>query len=80
LTASCTMPAGGGCDCTLGADGQSCDQGIVCCVAPSPQAECLCTLGTNMCWLGYRQVQQCDAPAIGCGANTQVVSCSIPTH
>jgi hypothetical protein len=78
LTASCTQEPGGGCDCSLGSDGQTCNMGVVCCVAPSPQQECLCTFGVNTCWQGYRQVQQCDAPAIGCGANNQVVSCSVP--
>jgi hypothetical protein len=78
LTASCTHPGGGGCDCTLGSDGQSCNDGVVCCVAPSPQSECLCTYQVNSCWDGYRQVSQCDALAIGCGANNRVSSCSIP--
>jgi hypothetical protein len=79
LTASCTHPAGGGCDCTLGSDGQSCNDGVVCCVAPSPQSECLCTYGVSTCWDGYRTAPQgCNAPAIGCGANSQLSSCSIP--
>jgi hypothetical protein len=72
-------PAGGGCDCTLGGDGQICNEGVVCCVAPSPESECLCTFGVNSCWDGYRAVPQCDAPSIGCGANNQVSSCSIPS-
>ena len=76
FTASCMHPAGGGCDCTLGTDGQSCKDGVVCCV--SPESDCLCTYGVSSCWDGYRTVSQCDGPAIGCGANNQVSSCSVP--
>jgi hypothetical protein len=77
LTAACTYPAGGGCDCTLGTGGNVCNDGTVCCV--SPENECLCTYGVSTCWTGYKTVAQCDAPSIGCGAGQQqVTSCSVP--
>jgi hypothetical protein len=77
LTATCTQPGGGGCSCSLGTDGQTCNDGVVCCASDDP-LQCMCTSGVSTCWTGYRQVLQCDAPSIGCGFNTQVTSCSIP--
>ncbi|HEY2517792.1 MAG TPA: hypothetical protein VGI39_43280 [Polyangiaceae bacterium] len=79
LTATCDHPAGGGCDCSLGTDGQTCNDGVVCCATGSP-LECLCTYGVSTCWEGYRQVQQCDAPAIGCGSQNSVTSCSLAAN
>jgi hypothetical protein len=77
LTAACNRPGGGGCDCSLGSAGDTCNDGTMCCVAPGG-GDCQCTYQGTTCYDGYRQVQKCDGQAIGCGADRQVASCSIP--
>ncbi len=76
MTASCNRPGGGGCSCSRGVGGDSCNDGTVCCV--SPFSECLCTYGITECWQEYRRVDRCDGLVFGCGSGRKVQSCSIP--
>lgn len=77
LTAECTRTPGGGCSCSPGTTGDTCNDGAVCCVQPG--SPCLCTYGITECWTGYQRVAQCDGQAFQCSPGQRKVrTCNVP--